>query len=261
MEKLCECGSVAVKKSMCTKCYMRDYNKKNKEKIKEYYIKNKEKINEQRKEYIIKNKEKIKEKRKEYRIKNKDNIKKKSEKYYDNNKEKRKEYLIKNKHKIKERQKEYLIKNKHKIKEYQKEYKEKNKEKRKEYRIKNKEKINEQRKERIKTDLNFKFRSYIRTRLINAIKRQYGLKAQSSMELLGCSIEDARKHLESKFDLFMTWENHGSYWHIDHIIPCASFDLTDPEQQKKCFHYTNLQPLEAIENIKKSDKILRKYIK
>ena len=194
MEKLCECGSVAVKKSMCTKCYMRDYNKKNKEKIKEYYIKNKEKINEQRKEYIIKNKEKIKEKRKEYRIKNK-------------------------------------------------------------------EKINEQRKERIKTDLNFKFRSYIRTRLINAIKRQYGLKAQSSMELLGCSIEDARKHLESKFDLFMTWENHGSYWHIDHIIPCASFDLTDPEQQKKCFHYTNLQPLEAIENIKKSDKILRKYIK
>jgi hypothetical protein len=53
----------------------------------------------------------------------------------------------------------------------------------------------------------------------------------------------------------MTWENHGRYgWHIDHIRPCASFDLADPEQQRKCFHYTNLQPLWASENMRKGDK-------
>jgi hypothetical protein len=54
----------------------------------------------------------------------------------------------------------------------------------------------------------------------------------------------------------MTWENHGKFgWHIDHIIPCASFDLTDLEQQKKCFHYTNFQPLWWRENILKSDNL------
>ncbi len=67
----------------------------------------------------------------------------------------------------------------------------------------------------------------------------------------------AREHLEKQFKEGMTWENHGLYgWHIDHIIPCASFDLTDLEQQKKCFHYTNLQPLWAKENLIKGVKIL-----
>jgi hypothetical protein len=53
----------------------------------------------------------------------------------------------------------------------------------------------------------------------------------------------------------MTRENHG-IWHIDHITPCTAFDLTDPEQQKKCFHYTNLQPLWASDNIRKGNKII-----
>ena len=52
----------------------------------------------------------------------------------------------------------------------------------------------------------------------------------------------------------MTFENYGDYWHMDHIKPCASFDLNDEEEQKKCFHYTNLQPMEGKENMSKGSK-------
>jgi hypothetical protein len=68
--------------------------------------------------------------------------------------------------------------------------------------------------------------------------------------MLGCTIEELWKHLEKKFKPGMTKENHGK-WHVDHIIPCAIFDLSKPEEQIKCFHYTNLQPLWAIDNIRK----------
>ena len=111
-------------------------------------------------------------------------------------------------------------------------------------------------KERKKTDLNFKFRMVIRSRMSSALKRKSTKKEKGIIEFLGCSIQEARKHLEKQFKNGMTWENHGNNgWHIDHIIPCASFDLTDPEQQKKCFHYTNLQPLWAHENMSKGAKI------
>jgi hypothetical protein len=71
---------------------------------------------------------------------------------------------------------------------------------------------------------------------------------------IGCSLQELAGILESKFKLGMTWGNHGS-WHIDHIIPCSHFDLTQLEEQKKCFHFSNLQPLWAIENIVKSNKL------
>ena len=62
--------------------------------------------------------------------------------------------------------------------------------------------------------------------------------------------------LESKFRDGMTWENYGPFWHVDHIRPWASFDLSDPSQQKLCFHWTNLQPLLATENLAKGVKPL-----
>jgi len=89
------------------------------------------------------------------------------------------------------------------------------------------------------------------------------------MDLLGCEIQFFKEYLESKFKIGMSWENYGKIWHVDHIIPCKKFDLQNPEQQKKCFHYTNLQPLwattqiailngdfDTIGNINKKDKIL-----
>lgn len=74
------------------------------------------------------------------------------------------------------------------------------------------------------------------------------------MELIGCTVEYLRQHLEQQFQPGMSWDNWSiSGWHIDHIRPCASFDLTDPIQQAQCFHYTNLQPLWAKDNMIKKD--------
>jgi hypothetical protein len=82
-------------------------------------------------------------------------------------------------------------------------------------------------------------------------------KSASTMELVGCTFEFLKKHIESLFLSGMTWENHAFRgWHVDHIIPCDSFDLADPEQQKKCFHFSNLQPMWWRDNISKGNRTL-----
>lgn len=78
-------------------------------------------------------------------------------------------------------------------------------------------------------------------------------KSKKTKELLGCTMAELRTHLEKLFKPGMTWENYGE-WEIDHICPCALFDLLDPAQQTICFHYTNLQPLWHRENLDKRDK-------
>ena len=90
----------------------------------------------------------------------------------------------------------------------------------------------------------------LRARVRQALKGNR--KASSTTELLGCSIEECRKHLEDQFEDGMTWKNHGE-WHIDHRRPCASFDLVNEEEQRICFHHSNLQPMWGAENISKSD--------
>jgi hypothetical protein len=71
---------------------------------------------------------------------------------------------------------------------------------------------------------------------------------ETTLELLGCNSEFFKEYLENNFLDGMTWENYGE-WHIDHMKPCAAFDLTNEDDQRKCFHYTNLQPLWALDNI------------
>ncbi|NCA30812.1 MAG: HNH endonuclease, partial [Chitinophagia bacterium] len=74
-------------------------------------------------------------------------------------------------------------------------------------------------------------------------------------ELLGCSLQDFKLYIESLWTKGMNWNNYGKFgWHLDHIQPCASFDLTDPSQQKKCFHYSNIQPLWAKDNWSKGSR-------
>ena len=109
-------------------------------------------------------------------------------------------------------------------------------------------------KNRIQEDVQYRLRQLLGTRIRNAISFVYGVKAFKTKELLGCDIEDVRTFLEAEFEEGMTWENMGE-WHIDHIRPCASFNLEDPEEQKKCFHWTNLQPLWAVDNMSKGAKL------
>lgn len=92
----------------------------------------------------------------------------------------------------------------------------------------------------------------MRRRLLDAIKGNP--KLSTTLNLVGCDIDYLKEYLEKLFLPNMSWDNYGK-WHIDHIIPCNSFDLSDIEQQKKCFHYTNLQPLWAKDNLKKGSKV------
>lgn len=102
----------------------------------------------------------------------------------------------------------------------------------------------------------FRLGTQMRIRISNAIRRCKGSKKAAGLHaLLGCSIGDFRAHLESRFQEGMGWHNYGE-WQIDHIKPCASFNLTEPEEQRKCFHYTNCQPLWACDNQRKEAKAL-----
>ena len=102
-------------------------------------------------------------------------------------------------------------------------------------------------------NVNWKILNTLRCRLYNVLKRQDTKKNISTMDLTGCELPFLKEYIEAKFTEGMSWENHGA-WHLDHVRPCCSFDLTQEEEQKKCFHYTNLQPLSAQENLSKGGK-------
>jgi hypothetical protein len=105
------------------------------------------------------------------------------------------------------------------------------------------------------TDSYFRLYTSIRTRINKVIKNN--AKCKNTIKLLGVpNIKFLKNYLEKKFKPKMSWKKRGLI-HIDHIIPCAAFDLSDPKQQIKCFHYTNLQPLWAHENLSKGAKILK----
>lgn len=162
-------------------------------------------------------------------------------------------YQIRNQDpKRKEQNRERLIR-------FRKKNPDKNKEYNKKYSTgKNRDKYLSQKRERNKkyytNNLQYKLGQLLRYRLWISLKEQSLDNANSAKELLGCSKEELIKHLESQFSEGMTWENWSlNGWHIDHIRPISSFDLSDPAQVKECFHYSNLQPLWAIDNLKKSD--------
>jgi hypothetical protein len=177
-------------------------------------------------------------------------------------------YMTRNKTKTKEKQKEYRNKNKEKIYETQKKYEESNKDKVKErkykYVINNKDKIklsNSLRRDKINlyfrkrrlSDPLFRLSSNLRKRICKVFNG-CSQRSEKTIEILGCSFEEIKIHIEKQFKEGMNWDNHGLYgWHIDHKIPLSSAK-TEKELIQLC-HYTNLQPLWAEENLKKNNKM------
>lgn len=164
-----------------------------------------------------------------------------------------KEYQQRYPDRIKKTQRTYYIKNREKILKKVNEYRNLHKKERKVYLLKSKQQIRERVNKKYKNDINFKLSCVLRSRLLDALKNEW--KGGSAIKNLGCSIPFLKKYLENKFQSDMTWQNFGYYgWHIDHIKPLKSFNLSNPEDVKKACHYTNLQPLWAKENISKGAK-------
>lgn len=278
---LCHLEKQHCAKGYCKSCYDINWRNNNKEHVKkintEYHLKNREKIKLKSKEYYINNKDKIKIYGKEYVRKNQKKIQERNKIYRENNKERKKiidkNYRIKNAEKLSKQKKIYRENNKEHIRELLKKWgienKEYRKKKSKEYHLKNKiirniknseyqknnrELINKNLRKRYKNDPSFRLIQHLRGRVKDFVKGKG--KSISTRELLGCSQEYLLNYLESRFDDSMGWYDYGKNgWHIDHIKPCSSFDLNNISEQKECFHYSNLQPLWAHDNISKGCRV------
>jgi hypothetical protein len=155
--------------------------------------------------------------------------------------------------------------NREQINEYSKNYRRDNEEARKwsveyakKWNKKNRKRISTRENERRRTEPQFKLKKILRDNIYKAVKREW--KSGRTLDILGCSIKMFKFWLEHQWSPEMTWENHGSHWEIDHIKPIASYDLTNVEEMKKCFHWTNMQPLTKEENGFKNDKIIPELI-
>jgi hypothetical protein len=186
-------------------------------------------------------------KNKQWRTNNAEKNKLKNKNFYLNRPNYNKEYFQEHKTEIKQTVQAYFEKNREKITKYQREYHLAHP------RISNLEKNRTVDNYRYANDIQFKLIKTSRNRINSALKNNQ--KAGHTLELLGCSIDFFRKHLESQFKPGMSWDNWSfTGWHIDHIKPCDSFNLSNIEEQKICFHWSNQQPLWANDNLKKSNK-------
>lgn len=213
-------------KSLGSKLSYEKNAKKRLKKAKEYREKYKNDINHNNREYYNLNKEVYSKKAKEYREKNKDKIKENAKIYYQENKDKIMERYFDNRETELIRMKNWKKQNREKLAEYQRNY------------------YNERRKNNPLFKLQLNIRSLIRLSIKNK-----GLKKKSkTQQILGCSFEEFKNHLESKFEPWMNWDNYGLYngepnygWDIDHIIPSSS--ALNEEELLKLNHFSNLQPL------------------
>jgi len=109
-------------------------------------------------------------------------------------------------------------------------------------------------------DVNFKIKDLIRGRIYSILKNKkaaLGINLHKQFnEIVGCDLLFFKEYINSKFKSGMAWDNHGKVWQLDHILPCASFDLMQDKQLKACFHYTNYQPLYNKENMSKNKRML-----
>ncbi len=154
---------------------------------------------------------------------------------------------------------EWRKRNAEKVAEYNREWRSGNTEVvarlHREYKARHKAERNAQLQARYRADLRYRLEVLLRNRTGTALRRRRlrGARVLKVADLIGCSIDELIAYIAKVFKPGMSWENHGE-WHIDHIVPCAAFDLRDPDQQRTCFHYSNLQPLWAKDNLTKQAK-------
>lgn len=136
--------------------------------------------------------------------------------------------------------------------------KEKQHESEKRYREKNPDKLREKYKKKGE-QLQVKIKGRIQARIRYALKSYNYRKNKLTTEYLGCDMIYFRKWLEHQFTDSMNWNNFGE-WHIDHVIPCSNYDLSNEYEQSECFSWKNLRPCMAHENLEKNDKIIQSLI-
>lgn len=146
---------------------------------------------------------------------------------------------------VKKKKKDYKLKNKKHIQKWSREYVQ---------RPEVKKRISKIRMNRYKNDPVYLIKNRIRTRFYTYIRRGLAEKKVKTNELIGCSWEQLKIHIEKQFKPNMKWSNYGK-WHIDHIKPMSKFNLMKIEDQYKCCNYKNLQPLWAEENLSKGDRL------
>lgn len=232
--------------SYCKQCVSerrkRDYDPA---KAKARYQRKREELLEQKKVYYAAKKEEIRSRRQKYRDENREKVRQQTREFYEKNKAKRRADAMRQYHKNRERR---LV--------VMRQWAAKNMEYKKDYNRKYRPVLNARCRHRLQFDLQFRIANRLRCRLYQSIKRRRLKKACSFTKALGCTMEFLIAYLESMFEPGMTWDNWAlDGWHIDHIRPLASFDLSDKEQFREACHYTNLQPLWAAENLSKGDRV------
>jgi hypothetical protein len=213
-----------------------------KERQKEYRIANADKLKECRKIWCEKNKEYVREKAKQYQKNNLDKFAKYRKKYYENNKDKiarkHKEYADAHKDEARARATKWRINNRERVREAQRKHDQK-----------------------VRSTPMGRISENISSEISRSITRGIRGKRGHWEDIVGYTKEELKNHLESQFDENMSWNNYGSYWHIDHIVPMVAFNFETPEDIdfKRCWSLSNLRPLEATENMKKRCKIIEPF--
>lgn len=220
---------------------------------KAYVSANIDRLRIQQKEYRQRAKHRKSIADKAYREENRERISKQRKLYRESNRD-----AISAKKRLRYRQNAEEIKQKERLRRQKdpQRYRDRHNNNQKRWRAENKERVRaiyrRHMTKKRRTDVLFALKCVVRERILCAVSRQGSRKSSRTIDLIGCTVAELARHLESKFLPGMTWENRGANgWHIDHIIPIAKFDLSDPQQQAAAFHYTNLQPLWAEDNRRK----------
>lgn len=201
-----------------------------KEHKRRYYLRHRDKVLARNKSYAERNKEKMRERCRQYYLRNKERILARVT-----------AYEKENTNSCNLRKTEWAKANRAKVKTARAKWFQKNPKYRLKWAL-----------SRLHSDATYRLTAALRGRLYSILKRKR--RSKSALVLLGCSLEDFWIYLESKFESGMTRENYGKVWHVDHIIPCALFDMSKHDHQKRCFHFSNMQPLFASCNLKKGSR-------